>query len=196
MITLPETPAPNGANPTSIDFGANLIPPTGARELRVDRAGNRFSIEVSWPPMQPQIARVFISRLLEAKRKGVRIPYPLLESQSGCGSPVVDGAGQTGTTLNVRALTPGYAHKEGFWLSIEDAAGQHYLHNCRQSGRAGSTGLATFKIEPALRRPFLDGAAVHLAKPMIEGRPVGSEWSWQIPLNHLTALSVMIREVA
>lgn len=196
MIELPEIPAPNGAQPALIDFGIDLVPATGARELRVDRPGSRFAIEVSFPPMKPATARVFISRLLEAKRKGVRIPYPLIEPQGSPGAPVVDGVDQSGTTLAVRGFTPHYLFKEGFWLSIEDEDGQHYLHNCRSTGWADASGAASFVIEPALRHPFPDGAALHFGKPMIEGRPVGSEWSWQIPLNHLIALGVPIKETA
>ena len=197
MIELPERPGPNGASPTHIDFGIDLVPPTGGRELRVDRPGNRFSIDVSYPPMPPEVARIFVSRLLAAKSEGVRIEYPLLDVVQGSpGNPVVDGAGQAGTTLNVRGMAPHYRFKEGYGLSIEDENGQHYLHNCRANGAGDGAGVASLSITPALRHPFLDGAKVHLGKPMIEGRPVGSEWSWQIPVNRLIALSVTIKETA
>ena len=197
MIELPETPAPNGASPALLDFGIDLVPPTGAAELRVDRPGSRFTIEVSFPPMQPDMARVFVSRLLEAKRVGVRIPFPLLDVDQGLpGLPVMNGAGQAGTTIALRGFVPGYVFKEGFWLSIENENGQHFLHNCRSTGAADASGIAQIKVETALRYPFADGAKVHFARPMIEGRPQGSEWGWQIPINRLIALSVPIREVA
>ncbi|MDG6079749.1 hypothetical protein E3U23_11170 [Erythrobacter litoralis] len=197
MIELPDAPAPNGASPAMLDFGIDLVPPTGAAELRVDRPGSRFTIEVSFPPMEPEKARVFVSRLLEAKRKGVRIPFPLLGVDQGIpGEPRIAGGGQAGTTIAMRGFVPGYVFKEGFWLSIENVEGQHFLHNCRSTGIAADDGRASMKIEPALRFPFADGAKVHLVEPMIEGRPVGTEWGWQIPVNRLIALSVPIREVA
>src|SRR3546814_1909417 len=69
----------------------------------------------------PILSRIFIARLLKAKREGLRIPYPLIDVPQGApGSPVVDGADQSGTTINLRGLTPGYAAKEGYWLSIEE----------------------------------------------------------------------------
>ena len=197
MIELPEDPAPNGAAPALMDFGLTLTPPTGARALRVDRPGSRFKVEVSFPPMQAEAVRVFISRLLHAKREGVRIPFPLLDVDQGLpGNPVVDGAGQSGTSIKLRGFTPHYAFKEGFWLSIEDENGQHYLHNCRSSGTASAAGKAIVQVEPSLRHPFADGASVHFLKPMIEGLPEGAEWSWQIPVNRLIALSVPIVETA
>ncbi|KLE32459.1 hypothetical protein [Aurantiacibacter luteus] len=196
MIELPDTPGPSSANPSLLDFGASLVPPTGARELRVDRPGNRYMIEVNFPPMKPDDSRVFVSRLLEAKRKGVRVPYPLGVPQGAPGKPVIDGAGQAGIMLALRDFTPHYRFKEGYWFSIEDENGQHYLHNCRSVGSADAAGEATIQIEPALRHPFLDGAKLHFAKPMIEGLPQGDSWGWQIPVHHLIALSVPIREVA
>lgn len=196
MIELPDSPAPNGVSPTLIDYGLILRPALGGAVQRVDRAGSRFRAEVSFPPMRPDTARRFISRLLDAKREGLRIEYPLLGVSQGIpGTPVVDGAGQTGTTLAVRGLTPRYAFKEGFWLSIVKA-GQHYLHNCRSNAVAGGDGATTVTITPPLRTDFPDGAAIHLAKPMIEGLIDGNEWSWSIPVERLIALQVTIEEAA
>lgn len=195
MIELPDSPAPNGVTPRLIDYGAVLRSPTGGSTLRLDRAGSRFAAEISFPPMKPETARVFVSRLLDAKSEGLRIEFPLLgASQGNPGAPVVDGAGQAGKSLAIRGLNPGYGFREGYWFSIEDADGQHYLHNCRSAVKADGAGEATIVIAPALRVPFGDGATIHLAKPMIEGLVDGSDWSWQIPVSRLIALTVTIEE--
>jgi hypothetical protein len=197
MIELPNDPAPNGVQPSLLDYGMILRPGSGAAVLRVDRKGSRYKAVISFPPMLPSVSRVFIARLLKAKREGLRIPYPLIDVPQGSpGSPVVDGAGQSGTTLALRGLTPGYAAKEGYWLSIEDADGQHYLHNVSETARADGSGAATLDITPELRAPFLDGATVHLAKPMIEGFVDGNEWSWAIPVNKLIAIEFPLEEAA
>lgn len=195
MIELPFTPAPNGVTPRLIDYGTVLRSPTGGSSLRIDRAGSRFAAEITFPPMKPDTARVFVSRLLDAKSEGLRIEFPLLgESQGSPGSPAVNGAGQAGKTLAIDGLTPGYRFKEGYWFSIVDADGQHYLHNCRSNVVADGAGLATITITPALRVPFADGATIHLAKPMFEGLVDGNEFSWQIPVERLIALAVTIEE--
>ncbi len=196
MIELPDYAVPNGAEPALIDYGMNLRPATGAAVQRVDRKGSRYRAEISLPPMKPERSRVVVSRLVRAKSEGIRIPYPLLEAQGAPGSPVVDGAGQAGTSLAIRGLNVGYSLKEGYWLSIEDADGQHYLHNCGSNVRVGSDGLATITITPALRVPFADGAAIHLAVPMIEGFVDGEAWSWAVPVNRLIAVSFPLEEVA
>lgn len=196
MILLPEDPAPNGVAPQLLDYGLTLRPSTGAAIQRVERKGSRFILTVGYPPMRPDTAAVFISRLLQGKREGLRIPFPLVRGPQGSpGLPVVDGAGQAGTTLAVRGLTPGYAVKEGYWLSIEDADGQHYLHNVSAPVMADATGDASLSISPELRAPFADGATIHLAKPMVEGF-VDGNWGWEIPVNKLTALEFTMEEAA
>lgn len=194
MIELPERPAPNGVTPRLIDYGSIMRSPVGGASLRLDRSGSRFAAQITFPPMRAETARIFISRLLDAKSEGLRIEFPLQFSQGSPGAPVVDGAGQAGKTLAIRGLTPGYRFKEGYWLSIVKD-GRHYLHNCRSTVAADATGDATISITPALRVPFPDGAVIHLAKPMIEGLVDGNEWTWAIQLDGLTALAVPIEEV-
>lgn len=196
MIELPENPAPNGAVPSLLDFGMTLRSSTGAGSLRTNRKGSRYRVTFSYPPMAPATARVFIARLSKAKRDGLRMPFPLLEPQGAPGSPVVDGSGATGHTLPVKGLTPGYAAKEGYWLSIEDANGQHYLHTLSATAMTDGSGEATWTVEPELRVPFEDGDTIHIAKPMIEGFVLGDEWSWSIAVDRLIRLEFALEEAA
>src|SRR3546814_1114296 len=69
---LPNSPAPNGAQPSLLDYGMTLRPGTGAAVLRVDRKGSRYKANISFPPMLPSVSRIFIARLLKAKREGLR----------------------------------------------------------------------------------------------------------------------------
>src|SRR3546814_11687577 len=96
MIELPNSPAPNGAQPSLLDYGMTLRPGTGAAVLRVDRKGSRYKANISFPPMLPSVSRIFIARLLKAKSEGLRIPYPLIDvPHEAPGSPVVDGRAQS-----------------------------------------------------------------------------------------------------
>ena len=189
MIELPANPAPNGMDPILMDLG---MVQRGASSLRVDRPGNRYRIAFSYPPMQPDKARTFTGRLTRAKREGVKITLPLIVPQGSPGSPVVDGAGQSGTSLAVRGLTVGYPAKEGFWLTIYEADGTGYLHQVVETVRADAAGEATLSIEPALRAPFADGATIELAAPTVEGFVDGGEWGWSIPVNRLVAVGFTV----
>ena len=197
MIELPDHLGPSSATPALLDFGVTLRPATGGPVQKVQRAGSRYRVEFTLPAMYADDARVFVSRLIEAKRIGhLVIPFPLAISQGAPGSPVVDGAGQTGTTLNIRGLIPGYLFREGYWLTIKDAYGQRYLFNCRSTVPADTNGEATIKIEPPLRVPHPDGAQILLANPEIEGFLDGGEWTWTISPTGITELSFTVEEVA
>ena len=189
MIILPASPAPNGASPAVIDFGFELRPATGAAVSRINRPGNRLKIDFSFPPMTPDDARLFVSRLMRAKAEGLRMEYPLLDQSQGLpGNPVVNGTDSAGTTLKLRALTPNYTIKEGYWLTLIDAAGTHYLHNVAALVTAAAGGTAILTVEPPLRFLPPDGAAVLLAKPLVEGL-VTSVTGWDLGVDLLVRVA-------
>ena len=195
MIELPESPAPNGMVPRLTDPG---FVQRGASALRINRPGSHWAFELTFPPMRPELSRRFSARLLRAKREGLRIKLPLLGEHQGIpGAPVVDGAGQAGTSLAVRGLTPGYVAKEGFWFHIVRAAtGKQYLHKVFGTAITGADGKAVMQIEPALRVPFADGDMIELAAPEVEGFVDGDSWGWEVPVNRLIALAVTVEEYA
>jgi len=194
-VTLPDLPAPNGATPTLIDYGSMQRPGTGAAAQRLDRPGSRFRIDLQFPPMpNKETGMVFVSRFLRGKTQGIITDFPLLGVNQGApGSPVVDGAAQSGTTLNIRGLTAGYQIKEGYWFSVSNGA-RSFLHNVAATVAAGSDGKAAVQITPALRFPFANGAVIKLAQPVIDGFVVGEEWGWQMDLAHHVGLAVTIEE--
>lgn len=194
MIEFPDNISPNGATPTLVDYGGVLRSAIGGATQKIDRLGSRFRVELTYPPMTEIDGRIFVSRLIRAKREGLRVEYPLLSVDQGLpGSPKINGAGQTGFTLVADGFTPNYVGKEGFWFSIE-SAGQHYLHNITANFAADAAGAATINIFPALRIPFLDNDVLHFGKPMIEGLVDGDEIGWQMSLAHLIEFSVTIEE--
>jgi hypothetical protein len=195
MIELPARPAPNAVNASLIDFGFQLKPATGAAVTRIDRPGSRYAVEVTFPVMKSDVARVFVSRLQKAVSEGLRIDYPLLGvSQGNPGAPVVDGANPTGTTLPVRGLTPGYQVKEGYWLTLIDADGVLYLHNVTANVRADGDGEATLSIYPMIRAPLADGSTILLGKPQVEG--LIEDIKWTLMLGDFVQLGFVLEEAA
>lgn len=193
MIELPASPAPNGMEPALLDYG---MVQRGASSIRVDRAGNRWRMSFSYPPMQPDKSEVFTSRIADAKTEGIRVVLPLIRPQGSPGSTVVDGAGQAGKLLAVRGFNAGYPTKEGFWMTIVDADGAGYLHRATATVRADASGEATLSIKPPLRAPFADGDTVELAAPWIEGFVDGDEWGWSVPVNRLVSVGFTVEEYA
>lgn len=194
MIELPSTPAPNGVTPTQTDYGLILRPATGAQVSRINRAGSRFKLDVTYPPLKADVARTFISRLLKAKRDGLRMEYPLLGvSQGSPGAPKVRGTGAAGTTLPLKGLTAGYEIKEGYWLTTIDSAGVYYLYTVTSGDIADGSGSADITIEPPLRAPLVDNNVILLATPMVEGL-ITSDVSWPLTPDRLIPLSFTLEE--
>jgi hypothetical protein len=195
VVELPLIPAPNDAVGRLIDFGGTLRPGLGGPLLRINRQGNRYAIDVTYPPIPAEDGRIFVARLIRAQREGIRIPMPLLGVDQGLPGPiVVDGAGQSGLSLNARNATPGYQAREGYWVSIEAADGQHFLHNLRGGSTVNLSGDITLQVEPMLRRSFTDGCTINLVEPMIEGLVVGDEATWKMSVDHNYSIAFTIEE--
>lgn len=197
MIELPHDIGPAAFSMGLVDFGGVQRPSLGGRLTRVNRLGSRFMASVTLPPLELGRGRLFVSRLIRAKSEGLRMEIPLTLGEQGIPgvAAVVDGAVEAGTTLPVRGLVPGYVGLEGYWLSIV-RGGQHYVHSVAASFGADSAGDAVVTITPPLRVALVDGDAVHLARPMIEGLVQGDELGWEISLAHHTYISFAIEEAA
>jgi len=193
MIILPTNPRPNRMSVELLDFGFTQ---RGASSLRVERPGGRHRIVFSWPRevMRPPVSSGFIALLKRGKRQGVQIPVLLPRSQTGAGSPVVNGAGQSGVTLSVRGLTPGYTVGQDFWMTIIDSNQDGYLHTVVEAVTANGSGVAALQIEPPLRAPFADGAAINMSTPFIEGELLGESFSYGFEEMRQIPLQIVIEE--
>lgn len=197
MIDLSDEMIPSSVGEESLDFGFWQQPSSGAEPLRVDRPGSRMRASFSFPAMPADVALRVLPRLKRAMRQGLRVRWPLASVNQGMpGSPVVDGAEPTGTTLPVRGLRPGYVAKCGYVLHIEQAAtGKRCFHQLLATVVANGSGEAEFDIEPPLRVPFADGDVIELVRPTIEGRIVGGVAS-DLNVNHLRYPSTLTIEEA
>lgn len=196
MITLPDWAVPNGAEPYLARAGGAQRSPFG-QAVQVNRLGDHFGASLTFPPYPSEQGRILVSRLLRARSEGVRVEYPLIGVDQGAsGQEVVDGAGQAGSSLAIRGCTPGWQPREGYWLSIENAAGQHFLHNCTGGALAGADGRTVIGITPMLRFAFADGARVHLVRPMIEGVAEDDQLRWSLSLAHHVGIVLTIEEAS
>lgn len=195
MVIWPDDITPRGASAQLVDNGAVVRSPGGAG-MRINRLGGHFRVMLDFPPAPTADAgRRAVAALVSGVRRGLRIAYPLVDAPQGVpGSPVVDGANPVGYSLPVRGLTPHYAGRAGYWLSVVDAEGQSYLHNVAAPFVADASGDATISVEPALRAPLSDGAAVELRVPVVEG--FVEEGAWDTAVERLISFSVTIEEAS
>ncbi|HYI42687.1 MAG TPA: hypothetical protein VD768_03595 [Sphingomicrobium sp.] len=195
MIELPTWAVPNAGEPFLIDFGGVLTPGLGAEEQRINRLGNRFGILLGMPPAPAHDrGRILVSRMIRAKTEGLRVELPLLGFRPGSpGSPVVDGNGQSGTSLAVRGFSPNYPVREGQWFTHK--RGDHgLLYNVAAAATADAAGEAVLTIAPMLRVEPEDGDVLLFGRPTIEGLVHGDEWRWQMALDRNLRIEVELRE--
>lgn len=80
------------------------------------------------------------------------------------GSPLVNGASQTGNSLAVDGLSAGATVKGGDWFQLSSGASAR-LHRVRKDATANGFGQVTLDIWPRLRESPADNAALTIASP-------------------------------
>jgi hypothetical protein len=186
------TAIPNGFDWELVDNGEVVRSLSGAGE-RQNRLGAHYRFSFSFPPMfGSENGRILKSQLTAALREGASIKIPLPMPQGLPGTPVVDGAGQTGHSLAVRGLMPHYSGRVGWWLNVTDSDGVTCCHDIQEPFTADENGDAVIAIEPELRIPLADGDAVELANPVVKG--FIDEARGNVALAHLYGFQIVIEE--
>jgi len=175
-----------------------LTPILGGPVQTLLRLGSRFSLEFQLPKMRSEPdGRTWASALVQAKLAGAIVPFLQDGFVPGSpGSPVVNGAGQSGTSLAIRGAQPNYRFRDGqFWSLVH--GGRRYLHMTVGSPAVASDGTATITFVPMLRVSPSDGAAIEVAIPKIQGSLIGEEIGWDVQTEPWTDLgSIRIDEDA
>lgn len=191
-ILLPSKPGIRAGKPRLIDWGGRLVPILGGPVQNLFRLGTRFSLEFQLPPMPSEpTGRRWAADLIMAKHSGAIMPFIQDQFNVGApGLPVVDGAGQTGMTLEMRSVTPGYAFRYGQFFSLIHG-GKRYLHMVAAQAIVGSDGKVAVPIFPMLRVIPADGAVLEVGQPKIEGSLLGNEVAWDIMTEPMVDLGTI-----
>jgi hypothetical protein len=197
VIEMPSAVVPSAAEIYLRDFGSVLTPFLGGPEQRINRLGTRFGLRVTLPPKDTRDeALVVQSRLLRAREDRLRMSWP----QPGLiianpGAPIVAAAVTAGTMLPLAGMAPGFAIREGQFLSI--VHGRRYIHMFAADATVGPDGTVNAAIWPMLRAPLSNGDVVEISEPKIEGLvSPGDELGWQIAVEQLASFSFTIAEGA
>lgn len=194
-IALPTSPQPNAAVPSYLDWGGVLTPVFGGADQKLNRLGDRFALDVTMPEMRSaDLGMGWVAKLILGQRQGVILPWPQPGFLPGTpGSPVVNGAGQAGSTLLLRGFAPRYAVRLGQFFSIVHG-GRRYLHMAAADAAADADGNLSLAIAPMLRVSPANGAICEFAVPMIEGLLEGNTRDWNLTVAQTTGLSFRIKE--
>lgn len=167
-----------------IDWGGALTPSLGGPVQTIMRLGTRHAIDITMPniPAEP-LGREWSATLRMAKLQGAMIWFRQDGYVIGTpGAPVVDGANQTGMTLNLRGFTASYRIGKGQAFSLV-INGRRYLYFATQDTIVAANGSVALPIFPMIRVMPGDGATAEFAKPYIQGSLSGNEVAWSRELG-------------
>lgn len=153
-----------------------LEPTFGGDESLIQRIGTKHEIVVTVPAIASAFCGpALIAALSVGKSAGVLLPIPEPKLPDvPYGSPLVVGAEQIGSSMNVDGLTPQVAIRAGKWLSVT-VSGRRFAYFTTADVIADSSGAATLPLYPMIRRSPADNATIEIAKPLLEGRVIMSE---------------------
>lgn len=189
---LPLTPAPASMGIGLVDASNQLTPAFGGDDQEILRKGTRFALTYAMPPMRYETSMEWSALRKKGTLVRMRVFQPGFDTGAPGSGATVDGAGQAGTSLDVKGLTPRYVVRKGQFLNVI-TAGQWFLYQADAEVVADASGAVTVPLMEMLRRPHADGDVVEIAQPMIEGfvRDLGE---WAVGVEHLVGLSFTVRE--
>lgn len=157
-----------------VGFKASLYPAPnrnasafGTNEQSFVRPGRRWQFDVDLDRMSAEQVAAYLALEDETGVMALPLIQPGITVGSP-GTPLVNGAGQTGMTLNVDGLTPGHAFAARQWISVI-TSGSRYAYRLRAAVTASGLGVAALPISPMLRVSPANNDVVEIAAPYAEG---------------------------
>lgn len=190
VLVLPTVPAPANMGIALISAKNVLAPAFGDGEQELLRKGSRYALTFQMPPMRYVTSMDWDDLMAEGDTVVMKVHQPGFDTGAP-GTPRVNGAGQSGTTLIVDGLTNGYVIRKGQFLSVI-TQGRRFLYRAKASVTV-SGGAATVPLRTMLRFPPADNDVVEIAQPVIEGfvRDLGE---WSVGVDRLVGLQFTVRE--
>lgn len=148
-------------------------------------AGMIWAVEVELPAMLRADAEEWIGFLLSlnGKEGSFLMGDPLGATPRGAatGTPVVDGAGQSGRTLATRGWSTGVTGilKRGDYLQLGSGSGTH-LHKVVADADSDGSGDASLEIWPALRESPSDGDPITVTNTVGLFELATNEMPWDV----------------
>lgn len=186
LITLPSSSCFAAVTITLQSSTTATESPFSFEEQNFFWGGQKWEIDFVMPPLKGrQLAADWISFGLKCKGtyNHFLIGDPTGKQPRGsvAGSPVIDGAGQKGNTLEVTGFTP---NSQGVLLKgdyFQLGAGINArLFMITENINSDSSGNAVLEFVPFIQIPFSDGAAIITNNPVGLFRMMENSWTWGV----------------
>lgn len=184
-VALPSLTRPWQAQWQYLDFGTDAIPPLGGVAQRAARLGNRHAVTFSTlPGLDANCGAALMAALSKARATGstVSVAWPQPPFATAIGTPLVNGASQSGLSLIVDGFTASTtALKAGRFFSLS-VSSRNYLYALTDDLIVNGSGQATIALDCMLRASPADNAAIEFHTPLIEGFVDGMTQSWTVEM--------------
>lgn len=154
--------------------------------------GDRWEADVVLEPMKRADAEPWVAWALSLNgREGTFLlgPDPINTTPRGtwAGTPLVNGASQTGKTLVVDGFGASATVKAGDWFQLGSASGAQ-LYKVVQDGTASGGGALSIEIWPRLRTSPADNAPLTSTSPKGVFRLARNQSEWSLELAQIYGL--------
>lgn len=177
-LILPSDPAPRRMNVRPVSARNELTPAFGGDSLRLNRKGTKYAADIEFPPMTYAQGNDFTDLDAEADTVVIEVRQPGIDTGAPGAANLVKGAGQSGSSLLIDGVTPGYVFGKGWYLTHVNA-GRRRLYRSADTAVANVDGEITIPLRTLLRFPPADNDVVLLARPEIEGYVTGTDM-WDV----------------
>ena len=165
--------------------------------------GEFWEVDLSMPPMRTATARAFVAFLVSLRGQygsfylgDFDARTPLGTASSSAGTPLVNGADQTGNTLvcdGAPNSQTGYL-KAGDYIQLGSGSTQR-LHMVTADSNSDSSGNFTLSIEPALRESPANDLAITVSNTTGVFRLSSNVTGWDTNAASTYGISFSAREV-
>jgi hypothetical protein len=170
VLTFPTIRRPSEAAERLIGLTQTHESPFDGTMQTLEMPGARWEFTVSWQVLSVDDRRELAAFLARLRGRAGRFTYGPIWSPrraTGGGTPVINGAGQSGEVLSTSGWTASaQAMRAGDWLSYADTLGRQRLHQVVADATANGSGIAALTISPPIRRAGANGAAVQITAPI------------------------------
>lgn len=173
--------------------GVSASPFTGEKQVYAHE-GSWWEVDIEFPPMTRAQAEDFIGFMLALN--GQEGTFTLGDPDGATargiatGTPLVNGASQTGRTLVTDGWTTGQTGimKAGDWIQVGS-----YAYKVTQDANSDVSGNATLEIFPALQSSPSNNAAITVANTTTTWRLASNEMMWSA--NDLAHFGITMRAI-
>lgn len=182
-ITLPATPKARKVRITQRSVVAVGASPFTLQQVVQAHPGQAWQLAITLPPQKRATAEDWIAALISLNGAEGTFLYGddagAVPRGIATGTPLIDGAGQTGQTVNTKGWTANQTGilKAGDWFQLGSGATTR-LHKVLADANSDAGGLAAIDIWPALRASPADNdpITVNATKGLWRLAATGQRW--------------------